>query len=82
MAKGGNSNYICCTLAPGSRAVLENVIFFLSLSRVLQRHNTENSKQILLGRELRGFGPNSYIHVPVSDLNIPLSRSAYSAAGK
>jgi hypothetical protein len=71
---------IIYTVAHGSRAVLENVFF--SLSRSLQRHNNENSKQIFPGEELRGYRPNSYIHVPVSDLYIPLSRSAYSAAGK
>ncbi len=38
----------------------------------LQRHNTENSKQIFLGKELRGYSPNSYIHDSVSDLYIPL----------
>jgi hypothetical protein len=42
------------------------------LSRTLQRHNTENSKQIFLGKELSGYSPNSYIHVSVSDLYIPL----------
>ncbi len=36
----------------------------------LQRHNTENSKQIFPGKELRGYFPNSYIHVSVSDLYI------------
>jgi hypothetical protein len=35
-----------------------------------QRHNTENSKQIFPGKELRGYSPNSYIHVSVSDLYI------------
>jgi hypothetical protein len=38
----------------------------------LQRHNNENSKQIFPGKELRGYSPNSYIHVSVSDLYIPL----------
>jgi hypothetical protein len=37
-----------------------------------QRHNTENSKQIFPGKELRGYSPSSYIHVSVSDLYIPL----------
>jgi hypothetical protein len=36
----------------------------------LQRHNTENSKQMFPGKELRGLSPNSYIHVSVSDLYI------------
>jgi hypothetical protein len=34
----------------------------------LQRHYTENSKQIFPERKLRGLFPNSYIHVSVSDL--------------
>ncbi len=38
----------------------------------LQRHNTENEKQIFPGKELRGYSPNSCIHVSVSDLYIPL----------
>ncbi len=38
----------------------------------LQRHNTENSKQIFTGKELRGYSLNSYIPVSVSDLIIPL----------
>jgi hypothetical protein len=38
----------------------------------LQRHNTENSKQIFPGKELRGYSPNSYIFVSVSNLYIPL----------
>ncbi len=38
----------------------------------LQRHNTENSKQIFPGKELRDYSPNSYIHVSASDLFIPL----------
>jgi hypothetical protein len=33
---------------------------------------TEHSKQIFLGKELGGYSPNSYIHVSVSDLYIPL----------
>ncbi len=37
-----------------------------------QRHNTENSKQVFPGKELRGYSPYSYIHVSVSDLYIPL----------
>jgi hypothetical protein len=38
----------------------------------LQRHNTENSKQIFPEKELRDINPNSYIHVSVSDLCIPM----------
>jgi hypothetical protein len=37
----------------------------------LQRHNTENSKQIFPGKKLRGLSPNFHIHVSVSDLYIP-----------
>ncbi len=38
----------------------------------LQRHNTENSKQIFPDKELRGHSPNSYVQVSVSDLYIPI----------
>ncbi len=38
----------------------------------LQRHNTENLKQIFPEKELRGYSSNSYIHVSVRDLYIPL----------
>jgi hypothetical protein len=48
----------------------------------LQRHCTENSKQRFPEMELRGFGPNSYNYVSVSDLYIPTIGYAYSAAGK
>jgi hypothetical protein len=41
------------------------------LSSTLQRHNTENSKQIFSGKELRGLSPHFCIHVSVSDLYIP-----------
>jgi hypothetical protein len=37
----------------------------------LQRHNTENSKQIVFEEELRDLSPNFHIHVFVSDLYIP-----------
>jgi hypothetical protein len=37
----------------------------------LQRHNTENSKQIFPEKLLHGFSPNFYIHMSVSDLYIP-----------
>jgi hypothetical protein len=36
----------------------------------LQRHNTENSKQIFPEMELRGLSANFHIHVSVSDLYI------------
>jgi hypothetical protein len=38
----------------------------------IQRHNTENKIKIFTGKELRGYSPNSCIHVSVSDLYIPL----------
>ncbi len=39
----------------------------------LQRHNREILKHIFPGQELRGYSPNSYIHVFVSDLYIRLT---------
>ncbi len=42
------------------------------MQTTLQRHNTENAKQIFPEKELCGYSPNSYIHVSVSDLYIPL----------
>jgi hypothetical protein len=42
------------------------------LGCALQRQNTENSKHIFPEKKLRGHSPNSYIHVSVSDLYIPL----------
>jgi hypothetical protein len=38
----------------------------------LQRHNTQNSKQIFPEKELSGLSPNFHIHVSVSDLYIPM----------
>jgi hypothetical protein len=38
---------------------------YKQLKAALQRYNTENSKQIFPGKELRGYIPNSYIHVSV-----------------
>ncbi len=37
----------------------------------MQRHKTENSKQIFPEMELRGLSPNFFIHVSVRDLYIP-----------
>jgi hypothetical protein len=37
-----------------------------------QYRNTENLRQIFLEKELRGLSPNFPIHVPVSDLYIPM----------
>jgi hypothetical protein len=54
-----------------------------SLTYTLQRNNTEDLKQIFPGKELRGYSPNSYSQVSVSDFFIySFDRSAYSAAGK
>jgi hypothetical protein len=38
----------------------------------LQRHNTENSKQIFPEKELPGLRPNFHIHVFGSGLYIPM----------
>ncbi len=37
----------------------------------LQRHTTENSKQIFPEKELHGLSPNFHVHVSVSNLYIP-----------
>jgi hypothetical protein len=42
----------------------------ITVVHTLQRHNTENSKQIYPEKELRGLSPNFHIHVSVSDLYI------------
>ncbi len=42
-----------------------------SVLGTLQRHCTENSKQIFPEMKLRGPVPNFHIHVSVSDLYIP-----------
>jgi hypothetical protein len=47
----------------------------------LQRHNTENSKQIFPEKEQRGLSPSFYIHVNVSDFYSQI-RSTYFPAGK
>jgi hypothetical protein len=41
------------------------------LKCALQRHSTENSKQIFSETELRGHSPSFHIHVSMSDLYIP-----------
>jgi hypothetical protein len=48
----------------------------------LQRHNTENSKQIFPEKELGGHSPDFHIQVSVSDLYISTIDLPYSAAGK
>jgi hypothetical protein len=44
---------------------------FVALPTALQRHNTENSKQIFPEKKLRRLSPNFHIHVSVSNLYIP-----------
>ncbi len=41
------------------------------MQATLQRHNTENLKQIFPEKEFHGHSPNFHIHVSVSDLYIP-----------
>jgi hypothetical protein len=47
-----------------------SVTFSIPLT-TLQRHNTENSKQIFPERELRGLIPNFHIHVSLRYFYIP-----------
>jgi hypothetical protein len=42
-----------------------------TVTPALQRTNTENSKQMVPEKELRGQGPNFHTHVSVNDLYIP-----------
>ncbi len=56
-----------CLYLPACGAVKINLRLLLP---ALQRHSTENSKQIFSGKELHGYSPNSCIHVSVSDLYI------------
>jgi hypothetical protein len=51
----------------------ENIKIIIDMFLTLQRYYTENSKQIFLGKELRGFNSNSYIHVSVCNLLFPRS---------
>jgi hypothetical protein len=44
--------------------------FYVSFG-VLQRQNTENSKQIFTEKELHAIRPNFHIYVSVSDLYTP-----------
>jgi hypothetical protein len=52
------------------------------LFKYLIPHCTKNPIYIFPEMKLRGLVPNSYIHVYVSDLNIPRIRLAYLAAAK
>jgi hypothetical protein len=58
-----------CTPASSGFCMCQSASFGLFTMR---RNNTENSKQMFPGKELRGYSTNPYIHVPVSDLHIPL----------
>jgi hypothetical protein len=47
----------------------------------LQRHTTENSKQIFPEKELHGISPNFHTYVSVSDLYISMIGLPIFAAG-
>ena len=51
---------------------MQELSWKMIFSAALQRHNTENSKQIFPEKELRSHTPNFYIHVSLSDLYIPV----------
>ncbi len=58
---------------------VSGVTFWIIVQNELQRHYTENLKQIFPEMKLHGLIPNSYIHVSVSDLYVySRDRSAYS----
>ncbi len=59
--------FICCPSNSSFRRMLKS-------NPALQTHSTENSKQILPKMKLRGFVPNSYIHVSVNDRYINRSQ--------
>jgi hypothetical protein len=63
----------------GTNGFEMNIAIIYSIASFSHTAKTQyqNSKQILPEKELRGYSPNNYIHVSVSDLYIP-----YSAAGK
>jgi hypothetical protein len=63
----------------GKRKRRKNI---LNRHGTLQRHNTENSKQIFPGKGQHGYSPNSYIHVLCERFIYSSDPSAYSAAGK
>jgi hypothetical protein len=60
-------SYVC-----SCRLLSKIVLSALCMYYALQRHNTEKTKQIFPGKQLHSYRPNSYIHVSVSDLCIPL----------
>ncbi len=47
-------------------------MFRCNIAATLYTAETEYRKFEIPGKELRGYSPNSYIHVSVSDLYIPL----------
>ncbi len=49
----------------------KRLFVILSVWAALQRHCTENAKQIFAEKKLRGLIPNFHIHVSLSDLYIP-----------
>ncbi len=69
--------YICWVQY--NQAVYRKIRTGVLMDKTMQRHNTENSKQIFPEKELRGLSPNFHIYVSVSDLYIG---EAYSAAIK
>ncbi len=81
------SRYSCIITANEYWTIYRRPGFFavvwFGFSPPLQRHNTENSKQIFPEKELSGLSPNYHMHVFVSDLYVySHDRSAYSAAEK
>jgi hypothetical protein len=54
--------------------VLDLVVVFAGkiVKSVFTMHCTENQTYVFTEKELRGLSPNSYIHVSVSDLYIPM----------
>jgi hypothetical protein len=53
------------------RNISERVLYCTLETNALQRHDTENLKQIFPGKELSDFSLSFHIHVSVSDLYIP-----------
>jgi hypothetical protein len=60
-----------------SRVAARSALFQVNcpLFITLQRHNTENSKQMFPEKELRGRSPNFHVHVSVSDLSTLFPKS-------
>jgi hypothetical protein len=72
---------------PKTIQALQNVVsvqnfFILIAGYILQRHNTENSKQILPGKELRGLSvPISTFCIPTIGLPILLQENMWTYSG-